>query len=616
MKIFSTIRLKTKISFLVIPPTILFIVFAGLYINTLAETVSDLTWNKKLHEELLPYVHLSETLFNELNSSFAFIEGEQIDLNKQYNETDQAIAMYRERIASNKHVDLPQVNAYETRILMELAQLPEIRNKLSNKKIEKMQTFAFYMKIKRDCLEAIDAINNLHITHTGATKPNIAYISLLKEEFAFEELSLAIELLLLDKKTSSAALENLAALRERERDNYLEFKNYAPPEIFRLYAEKMSDPSVMRVDEMVDAILAGKVDITLHDWSKEVVQKDLLLNQALNKIDEHILNLTQKMQSNALSILVTTSCIALAILLLIIFLAYIISRDINRSINALDHEIKIITDSSSNVVTTIAKIVTGQSETESAVTETNASMEELRHTSELTSKNAQDTLASSNGARETLQASSAAMKTTIGDLNQIQEKMGVISDSTGKLNDHCQAIGQIIDSVSDLANQSHVLAVNASIEAAKAGEQGKGFAVVAQEVRNLAEQSKQATTKVHDILSDIQNAMNNTVLATEQGSTAVGKGVEQSAATDELMTQLITDMESMTKATEQICSATEQQFTAVDQTKEAISNIKTTSINQTEELHLIETNINGLNTVIEALLDVMKAFKSTKDSLT
>ena len=114
----------------------------------------------------------------------------------------------------------------------------------------------------------------------------------------------------------------------------------------------------------------------------------------------------------------------------------------------------------------------------------------------------------------------------------------MFSQSTTKLNEHCQAIGSIIDSVRDIAEQSHVLAVNASIEAAKAGDQGKGFAIVAQEVQNLAEQSKQATVKVHEILTDIQNAMNSTVLATEQGSGAVKKGVEQSSDTTGAISEL------------------------------------------------------------------------------
>src|SRR5206468_6485887 len=88
----------------------------------------------------------------------------------------------------------------------------------------------------------------------------------------------------------------------------------------------------------------------------------------------------------------------------------------------------------------------------------------------------------------------------------IQTQMESIADSVVKLSEQGQAIGEIIATVNDLAEQSNLLAVNASIEAAKAGEQGKGFAVVAQEVKSLAEQSKQATAQVRNLLNDIQKA--------------------------------------------------------------------------------------------------------------
>src|SRR2546429_5481422 len=110
----------------------------------------------------------------------------------------------------------------------------------------------------------------------------------------------------------------------------------------------------------------------------------------------------------------------------------------------------------------------------------------------------------------------------------IRGQMSSIAESILSLSAQSQAIGAIIASVDDLAAQSKLLAVNAAIEAAKAGEQGKGFAVVAQEVKSLAEQSKQATVQVRKLLNDIQKATSAAVMATEQGNKAVEAGVKQS----------------------------------------------------------------------------------------
>ena len=93
------------------------------------------------------------------------------------------------------------------------------------------------------------------------------------------------------------------------------------------------------------------------------------------------------------------------------------------------------------------------------------------------------------------------------------------------LSERTQQIGEIIDAVNALADQSKLLALNASIEAARAGEEGKGFAVVAMEVRQLAEQSRGATSRVRDILSEIQDATNMAVMVTEEGSKGAENGM-------------------------------------------------------------------------------------------
>src|SRR5207247_3802372 len=120
----------------------------------------------------------------------------------------------------------------------------------------------------------------------------------------------------------------------------------------------------------------------------------------------------------------------------------------------------------------------------------------------------------------------------------ITEKVQAIAQDILSLSEQTQAIGEITATVNDLADQSNMLALNATIEAAKAGEQGKGFAVVAAEVRNLADQSKQATAQVQGILAEIQRGTNQAVLATEQGTKVVEKGVELAQRSGDAIAQL------------------------------------------------------------------------------
>src|SRR5690606_21075456 len=111
-----------------------------------------------------------------------------------------------------------------------------------------------------------------------------------------------------------------------------------------------------------------------------------------------------------------------------------------------------------------------------------------------------------------------AVTRAIEGMTLIRERVEAIAKNILVLSDHTQQIGEIIETVNGLAEQSKLLALNASIEAARAGNEGRGFAVVAMEVRQHAAQSHQATARVHDILNEIQQATNTAVIVTEDGS--------------------------------------------------------------------------------------------------
>ena len=157
-------------------------------------------------------------------------------------------------------------------------------------------------------------------------------------------------------------------------------------------------------------------------------------------------------------------------------------------------------------------------------------MEQVRQTARVASDKARLVADSAQSAARVAQAGRRAAEETAEGMGRIRGQMGQIADSMAALGEQGQAIGAIIATVDDLAQQSNLLAVNAAIEAAKAGERGRGFAVVAQEVRSLAEQSRQATGRVRAILGDIQRATGGAVMATEAGGKAVEAGVAQSAS--------------------------------------------------------------------------------------
>jgi methyl-accepting chemotaxis protein len=157
-----------------------------------------------------------------------------------------------------------------------------------------------------------------------------------------------------------------------------------------------------------------------------------------------------------------------------------------------------------------------------------------------------------------------------------------------------------------LAEQSNLLAVNASIEAAKAGDMGKGFAVVAQEIRNLAEQSKDSTKQVRSILTDVQKATSKAVLSAEQGSMGVADGGRQADEAGQAIRSLTTTVQEATRAAVQIAASSQQQLAGMEQVGRAMENIKQATSQNAEGARQLATAARSLQDVgarLKALVD-------------
>lgn len=200
---------------------------------------------------------------------------------------------------------------------------------------------------------------------------------------------------------------------------------------------------------------------------------------------------------------------------------------------------------------------------------------------------------------------------TIEDMNQIRDRMQIISDRILKLSEKGLAIAAIMDTVNEIAEQSNLLAVNAAIEAAKAGE--VGFSVVAQEMRTLAEQSKGATIQVKALLGDIQHATSEAVLATEQGSKAVAKGVEQSLQTSHAIKELADKMAKVKQAADQIVLSNQEQLIGTEQITIAMSQISDTTNQLVEHLKQIELAVSSLNHVGSSLKGLTDKYRISGD---
>ncbi len=283
-------------------------------------------------------------------------------------------------------------------------------------------------------------------------------------------------------------------------------------------------------------------------------------------------------------------------------------------IGDIKNEVQSITSSSQEIMASLTHISSGASETASAVTETTTTVEELKQTANVSVDKAKDVLANAEETLRAVTSSEESVMATIQDMNQIRDRMQIISDSILKLSEKGAAIAEIMDTVTDIAEQSNLLAVNAAIEAAKAGEVGRSFGVVAQEIRTLAEQSKGATVQVRSLLADIQQATTAAVLATEQGSKAVHKGVEQSTQTNKTIKELALKMTRVTQATNQIVLSNQQQLIGTEQITIAMGQISEATSQHVEHLKQIEGAVANMNLVGETLKSLTDNYRISEDA--
>ncbi len=237
-----------------------------------------------------------------------------------------------------------------------------------------------------------------------------------------------------------------------------------------------------------------------------------------------------------------------------------------------------ISTAATEIFATVSEHTASANQQSAAINQVTATVSEAQASSQQVVSKAGEVAQLAQEAVRVGQDGAESVEAILAGMQEIRSKVENIAQNILLLSEQTQQIGEIIATVTDIADQSNILAINAAIEAAKAGEQGKGFAVVAGEVRNLAEQSKQATAKVRSILVDIQKATNAAVLVTEQGTRGVESGMSLAQRAGDVIGQLSGSVRNSAQSAQQISAAARQQSLAMDQIAQAMREINQATI--------------------------------------
>lgn len=222
-----------------------------------------------------------------------------------------------------------------------------------------------------------------------------------------------------------------------------------------------------------------------------------------------------------------------------------------------------------------------------AMNEMSATVEEVAHF-------ASDAATAANSANGETSTGKAVVNESKSNIIQLASEISNTAEVIRQVESDSDAIGSVLDVIKGIAEQTNLLALNAAIEAARAGEQGRGFAVVADEVRSLAQRTQESTAEIEHMIDRLQNASQNAVETMSRGQDQASKSVEQANKASEALESIASAISTIDEMNTQIATASEEQAAVANEVNENVTNINTATETTAENANQLSSAVDQL----------------------
>lgn len=651
---------KQKIIALLILPILGFLWLSVSAISKGVETTSEMSSLNQLTRLSVVYSELVHELQKERGMTAGFIgsQGTKFvsELRAQRTSADNR-RNQRTEYWQSAGIDLPQIVRLNTEISQSLNQITSIRNRVDSQSIPLSEALGYYTKLNAKLLSVSALIAELSSDAT-ITKETIAYYNFLqgKERAGIERA--VLNNTFSKNEFGPGMLVKFISLVTEQNTYFSNFKVLSNPDNVRFFEQQLNDRSVAEVEKLrglAESKMSG-FDVDPVYWFAQSTARIIQLKKTENHLAESLITLTEQKAASARSAMITSIAIFVVITLFSTFvsvkaitdlttrvkdLTRVLSKvrdendltvratyegkselgQISLSLNTTLEKFSEVIDNLSQSSLTLASAAEETSQTchynsntlvqqqdqiglvATATEELSATVNEVAAKTQQTASSAKLANKQSQEGLSTVQHSYQSIENLASEINDLAEKIAHLHDSSNNIN-------SVVDVIKSVADQTNLLALNAAIEAARAGEQGRGFAVVADEVRTLAQRTQESTLEIEGFIGSLQADVQTAFNVIDNSKEMSSRAVEDSRGVEKTLQDISVAVSEIFSMTEQIATATEEQAVVTQDIAQNVMAVEQKSTESTTGATQIAATAKEQAELAASLKQLSNTFKS------